>query len=215
MFRELLQGIEQLAYPGICLACSKPNPVHRADFCWDCKLQLLDDPHDVCPRCASTVGRGVDISDGCVECRDAKFRFEKAVRFGPYDGLLSKCILLMKHPSGEPMAPIPLHWWRRLRRGFNQSEILARELARGLKIDCRPSWLRRIRWNPSQTTLTAAQRRESVKGIFRASRWAKFKDRHVLLIDDVSTTGSTANEATKAILLAGAATVTLAVLARA
>jgi ComF family protein len=178
------------------------------------------------------------IDSGCSACRDESLPFEAAVRLGRYDGPLRDVILRMKHHTGEALAellgelwadrvgprllalqpevvvPVPLHWWRRWRRGYNQSAALAHSLADRLKLPCHPGWLRRIRNTPPQTSQTLAGRRENVRGAFRARYGVPLRQRSVLLVDDVMTTGATASEAARALLKGGAARVLVAVLAR-
>jgi ComF family protein len=156
---------------------------------------------------------------------------------GPYDGLLRELILRMKKGSGEALAevmgdlwagesearlrdlqagvviPVPLHWWRRWRRGYNQSETLARAVARRLSLPCRPLWLRRVRHTPLQTLQAPSARHANVRGAFRARRGASPRGRTVLLIDDVLTTGSTCSEAARALKDAGADRIVVGVLA--
>jgi ComF family protein len=158
---------------------------------------------------------------------------------GPYEGRLREVVLRLKHHSGEGLAellgelwvdqarqafqaaqadvvvPVPLHWWRRWRRGYNQSVALALGTSGRLGLPCHPGWLRRIRHTPHQTYLSAAARRDNVRGAFRARPAAGLKDRTVLLIDDVMTTGATVGEAARALRDAGARRVVVAVLARA
>jgi ComF family protein len=117
--------------------------------------------------------------------------------------------------AADVVVSVPLHWWRRWRRGYNQSAALARGIARHLQIPCFPSWLRRLRNTPDQTLQTPAGRRENVRGAFGARSRAHLKGRTVLLVDDVMTTGATANEAARALRAAGAARVVVAALARA
>lgn len=169
-------------------------------------------------------------------CRGTAFAFEKAVRLGPYEGKLREVILKMKQPTGELLAeamgelwaahserqlqetraqavvPVPLHWGRRWLRGFNQSGVLARRVARRLHVPFLPQVLRRIRSTRRQTDVTPAARRENVRGAFRAVAHPALRDRTVLLIDDVLTTGCTASEAAKALRSAGAKRVVVAVL---
>jgi ComF family protein len=115
----------------------------------------------------------------------------------------------------DAVVPVPLHWLRRWRRGYNQSESIARSIANHLHIPCHSSWLRRLRNTPDQTLQTPTGRRENVRGAFRARRRARARGQAILLVDDVMTTGATANEAARALRAAGAARVVVAALARA
>jgi ComF family protein len=109
--------------------------------------------------------------------------------------------------------PVPLHWWRRWRRGYNQSESLARGLVRRLRLSCRVDVLCRRKNTPRQVQQTPAQRRENVRKAFHARPDPTIRGKTVLLVDDVLTTGSTASEAARALRTAGAARVFVAVLA--
>jgi ComF family protein len=179
------------------------------------------------------------LSDGCPACRKERFAFEKVVRLGSFhDGIWKEVIHRLKHFTGDGLAeavgdlwashselrlrelgaqlviPVPLHWRRRLRRGYNQSEPLAYSLALKLRLPCRPRLLQRIRATPDQKGQSAADRRANVKGAFQARPHAALVGKKVLLVDDVMTTGSTANEAARALRQAGAAPVIVAVLTR-
>jgi ComF family protein len=112
------------------------------------------------------------------------------------------------------VVPVPLHWWRRWRRGYDQGAALARGLAGRLGLPC-ASCLCRTRHTPRQAEQTPSARRDNVRGAFRTSARAPVKGKSVLLVDDVMTTGSTATEAARALRDAGAARVVVAVLARA
>jgi ComF family protein len=192
-----------------------------------------------CPRCAGTVGPFTNRSDRCLHCRQESFAFESVIRLGPYDGPWREAALRLKHHTGEGLAellgelwaercrpqvaavgaacvvPVPLHWWRRWRRGYNQSAALAHGLAAALGLPCRPRWLRRVRHTPAQHLLPRSARRDNLRGAFRASASARVRGATVLLVDDVMTTGSTAHEAAAALRKKGAARVVVAVLCRA
>ncbi|MBL8793299.1 MAG: ComF family protein [Planctomycetia bacterium] len=151
--------------------------------------------------------------------------------------MLRESILRLKQPSGESLAealgrlwaeaalprlqtlgaelvvPIPLHWRRRWQRGFNQSEVLAAALARGLRLPCRPGCLQRVRPTPFQSRQSAAGRRENLQDCFRARSPSALQGRSVLLVDDVLTSGATASEAARILRAAGALRVVVAVLA--
>jgi ComF family protein len=236
--RAILQGLLHLLYPGACHVCDVPLPPDAGSFCAGCRRALTLDPDATCPRCAGTVGPFAHVADGCPLCRGKSFPFDKVLRLGQYEGRLRDVVLRMKHASGEALAelvgemwaecsepglralgaevvvPVPLHWRRRWRRGYNQSETLARPLAARLGLPCQPSCLRRIRHTPQQPSQSAAARLENVRGAFLAGGRA-ILGRTVLLVDDVLTTGGTAGEAARALRRAGAKAVVVAVLARA
>src|SRR5579871_945293 len=163
------QGLRHLALPGICLGCHGSLSPDERDFCAVCLPHFTEDPHSTCMRCSSTVGPHTDLTDGCPQCRNEGFAFERAIRLGPYDGLLRDFVLRMKYSGGEGLAeavaevwverseakvrefradviiPVPLHWRRRWGRGFNQSEILGKSWSRRLNLPYQPRWLRRVR----------------------------------------------------------------------
>jgi len=171
-------------------------------------------------------------------CRDAALGFDSAFRLGPYDGKLRDAVLRTKFLPGEGLADllgrmfaetkadairaaeidlvasVPLHWWRKWVRGYNQAEAIARELAAGLSVPFVPRLLRRVKYTPQQVQPTREARRENVKGAFRVSRGAKLAGKSILLVDDVMTTGSTLGEVARVLKAAGAARVVAAVLAR-
>jgi ComF family protein len=235
--RELMRGLLRLLYPSLCEACGTVLAPEQGHFCAGCRSALVTDPYPSCLRCASTIGPFIHQGDGCPRCRDLSYHFERTNRLGPYDGLLRELVLRVKQPSGESLAdhlgalwaeqaesslrslgadlviPVPLHWLRYWQRGYNQSASLAGALAARLGLPCRPGWLRRIRNTPQQTAQSPAARRTNVHRAFRARARAELRGRTVLLVDDVLTTGSTCNEAARALREAGAARVVVAVLA--
>ena len=237
MLLELVRGFRQLVYPGVCVRCADLVADPAADFCPSCCDLLTNDPNRTCPRCSSNVGEFADVSAGCPRCRDDRFHFDSVFRLGPYEGDLRDQILAMKRRAGQTLAecvgrlwanhhadrfralgatvviPVPLHWWRRFGRGYNQAETIAESVAQLLRVPLRPGWLRRIRATESQAQKSRTERRANVRGAFRATRSARLKGATVLLVDDVLTTGSTATEAARALKAGGAATVHVAVLA--
>ena len=236
--RELIRGLDRLVYPPDCLLCtSRCDPDDSISICDICRQEILNEPHLTCPRCCGTIGPHTNLENGCPSCRGESYQFESAFRLGPYDGKLRDAILKTKHLAGEILAeslgmlwadrdaakflelridvlvPVPLHWWRRLERGYNQSAALADALASKLQVPSGRNWLRRVKSTPKQFTQSATARRENVKGAFRATRKCNVKNLRVLLVDDVLTTGATASEAAKVLKAAGAAQVSVAVLA--
>ena len=219
--RMLGQGLLHLAYPRICWVCQQIRSLDESAVCSRCVALLQSDTRPACIRCASTVGPYVDTTNGCGACRGSKFAFNQAFRLGTYEGLLQEVVLRMKNPQGEGLAevfghywaeqltprlapltadlvlPVPLHWRRQFSRGYNQSAVLARILAARLKVPCQTRRLQRWRATQDQKDLRGQHRWDNVKGAFRVRPGTDLKDKTVILVDDVMTTGATASEAAK------------------
>lgn len=167
-------------------------------------------------------------------CAGGMRGFDRAYSFGFYEGPLRKLIHLFKYsgikPLGKRLAtllskalpedevydaivPMPLHWRRRWKRGFNQSAILARLLAHEGNAPV-VNAVRRIRPTAVQAGLTNSNRRKNVAGAFRVPNKKRVSGKRILLIDDVMTTGATASACASVLKRAGARSVTLLTLAR-
>lgn len=93
----------------------------------------------------------------------------------------------------DVVVPVPLHWTRRWKRGYNQAEVIAKEVAEELGVDVRADILRRSRRTRTQTKVDPTRKSENVRGAFKVNEWRLQEEnyRHILLIDDVFTSGST------------------------
>jgi len=125
----------------------------------------------------------------------------------------------MDHVRRNPVlvVPVPLHRAKRRQRGFNQSELIARSALRhldGSRFELHTGNLRRVRPTVSQTGLTRHQRRENVRGAFVVMAPERIRDRCVLIVDDVYTTGTTLNECARMLRSAGARQVVVGTVAR-
>lgn len=232
-----MTGGSALMFPPACATCECDLRTQGGHFCGPCHAELVLEPFATCPRCASPVGPHADLAGGCVRCRQHRYRFTSAVRLNSYAGRLRDAVLRMKQPGSETLAgrlgelfaserrerllagdpqvviPVPLHWRRRWARGHNQADELAFGVARVLKLPCRRDVLRRAAHTPMQSqTASPAERWANVAGRFRTR--ATVPGARILLVDDVLTTGATADAAATALLAAGAAQVRVAVLAQ-
>jgi ComF family protein len=157
---------------------------------------------------------------------------------GPYQGELGQAVVRLKRRRNEPLGfalgrllvesratalhelrteivvPTPMHWLRRIRRGTNGPDLLAEALAKCLELPLVTACLKRKRLTRLQVDVLPGERHVQQRNSFRICGKARVKGRRILLVDDVLTTGSTAAEATKALIDAGAAAVSVAVLAR-
>lgn len=197
-------------------------------LCLCCDRALSEDAKDgVCPACARALARlnerreewerthDVKVPEG-IDCVHAAYPYEgparQLVHRLKYDCVRMAHIPLAKPmvflPSGEEeiIVPVPTDPGRRRRRGFNQAQLLADYIGGALGMQVVPALCRTQRRRP-QTGLSAAQRRENLKNCMAAN--ASVSGKRVLLVDDVYTTGSTAQEAARALLKAGAVSVRL------
>jgi ComF family protein len=196
-----------------------PQPLSAEFFCVSCRTPFQN-------------AFPLDSEGRCALCRYGLRGFDAAYCFGSYEGVLRELIHLYKYgriqtlarPLGALLAaalprderfdaatPVPLHWRRQWQRGFNQSELLARAIARRCGIPVVRA-LKRVRPTVAQAGLSNTGRRQNVAAAFRPRRAVEGK--HILLIDDVMTTGSTAAACALALKRAGAAKVALLTVAR-
>lgn len=226
----------------VCAACravlDRPldGPICRT--CWQAIPHLVP---PWCDWCGDSLPPAVRLVPLCDRCLQSPPSFDIARSAGRHDGSLRELIHAFKFegrrmlaPSlaklmvqsgatllarADAVVPVPLHPWRSMQRGFNQADDLATHL--GL-----PVWrvLRRVRAGPPQASRSADARATAVQAAFAARRWiiavpgggpSRLKGATVVLIDDVMTTGATAEACTRALLDAGAAAVRVLTVARA
>lgn len=222
------------------LAHDSPEAVAEAGLTpgiWS-RIHFLDDP--VCDGC----GAGLELTPGplsderCAACLTQPYSFDRARAACVYDAASRDPILALKHADQQTFAPlfaqwisraasdlidqadvivpVPLHRWRLLGRRFNQAAEIARPLARLRHREYLPDALIRTRHTPSQGGRSQRGRRDNVRQVFAVTPIGqqRLRGRQVLLVDDVLTTGATADAASRALLNAGARRVDLAVVAR-
>ena len=189
--------------PGGCLRCGLPLEATEAETCAACLARppRLD-------RIRAAVAYG-DISRGIA----IRLKYGRKVALAR---TMSRYMqpLVGELPGDSVLVPVPLHRWRLWGRGFNQSAIVARDLSRRTGLPVSVDALRRTRSTPPLKGMGMRQRRRTVAGAFRARRPSELQGRTVVLIDDVLTTGSTAEACARALRKAGASRVDLVSWAR-
>lgn len=234
-------GLLDIFYPRHCFACNKS--LHEEENIYICKTCLESIERSEakrCFKCGFELGQGITPSrKGCPECENANLRFERSSFVSDYKGPLKDLIHQFKYNRHECLAkllgdllinlllrkdiiseidvvvPVPLHWKKKLERGFNQSELIAKRICKNLSLAISKNNLYRIKNTLSQTQLPRSQRYRNVGGAFKVKRSKMFLEKHVLLVDDVLTTGITASECARVLKKAGAKNVYLFALARA
>lgn len=223
--RPWSKGVSALLWPRQCRLCGS-FPEEGSFLCGACWEELsLVTAGDYCRRCGRSVGPFGRLGGGCGYCEQERILTDGILRAGRYDSVLRQMLLRLKfqemtefapflgpllksvfetRPWGpiDYLVPVPLHWLRRLQRGFNQSFLLAKEMADSDVPVCRD--LVRIRYTRRQWTLTNAQRRRNVKGAFAVRRRHPFEGRTVCLVDDITTSRATLNECARVLKRAGA-----------
>jgi ComF family protein len=200
------------------------------------KLQFIDDP--VCARCGAPFASDYGEGATCAACIAAPPSFGRARAAVVYDDASHRLVVGFKHSdrteltrlfgawlarAGAPLIgadtiliPAPLHWRRLAARRYNQAALLAAAVAQATGARVIFDGLRRMRPTPPQQSLSADARRRNVAGAFaaRPERAAAITGAHIVLIDDVLTTGATLSACARALNKAGAASVDALVLAR-
>ena len=227
-----------MLYPRRCIGCGGTTPDSFHYICWECWSDSARVEPPFCSLCGDPVAGAVDHDFICYSCSAAKPAFDGARSAARYDGVVGEALRQLKYEQAlwlapdlatllhnciraeypdqvfDLLVPVPLHPVRKRSRGYNQSAVLARELARRLRHKSRPGLLKRVRPTISQTNLTAKDRLSNVTQAFQFRKGSRLAGRKVLLVDDVMTTGATVNACAKALKKGGAATVHVITAAR-
>jgi ComF family protein len=219
------------ALPPRCAGCGTiVAEVHS--FCPECWKQIEFLGHSGCSICG--IPLAATDTDTCGACLARPPRIARTRAAVAYDELSRSLAIRLKYGRKVAIArtmarymaplvaadgravlvPVPLHRSRLWRRGFNQSALVARELSRHLRIRADPMLLSRIRRTPPLKGMSPVQRRKTVAGAFRVRDKSAVEGKTIILVDDVLTTGSTAEACARALKRAGAERVELVSWAR-
>ncbi|MCX7957146.1 MAG: ComF family protein [Endomicrobia bacterium] len=239
MIKNIIEAFIYTLFPKICFYCKTPlNYYSNNPLCEKCIKQIKFIHGAICKKC------GVPLESGgeyCFNCKNLKNKFyfesiyaiveyKEPIRTLIHEFKYSKKIFLKNFlsniiknwweknknilPKIDIISAIPLHPLKNFLRGFNQSDILAKELSKHCKLIYHPSLLKRTKFTISQSKLSKEKRLLNVKDAFEVLYLTDVKDKNILLIDDVSTTCETINQSAKALKKSGAKNVFGLVLSR-
>ncbi len=214
--KRLLGWLLDLLYPPRCVFCRRLLGKSEAEICNACRARL--------PVFSGTLPAGPYLSGAAAALfyremvRDSllRYKFQGMAHYDAcYGRLLAAACARLPLEEIDAVTWTPVSRKRRRRRGYDQSRLLAEQLAHRLDKPLAAT-LRKVRDNPAQSTLSeVSARRANVLGVYEAAEAAEIPGKTFLLVDDILTTGATASEAARTLLLSGAEAVYLAVLAAA
>ena len=221
------QSLNHLCWPVVCLNCQKNISETDNKLCQSCWDQLIVcTGSDYCRRCGRDAGPTAILEGSCPDCQGKEIYFDGIARSGVYAKNLKKMILNFKNGKTELnsilgfladsalqgsnfideidfFVPIPLHWSRKLIRGYNQAHVLTKKINhRKFLISTDLVRIRRTKAQPAMASPTARAR--NVAGAFAVRYGHKFTGKKICLVDDIKTTGATLNECAKTLKEAGA-----------
>jgi competence protein ComFC len=208
----------------MCGLCGTVIGAEDDGICQQCWGQIANSAGgDYCPRCGRDVSKYGVLGGRCGWCQAKEFQFDGIARAGVYSDAIRDMILAFKFKDRTEFAnrlkmftnaafagsefckqidlvvPVPLHWKRRLGRGYNQAELLCKGGTFDISTD-----LVRVRNTKRQWDLTPSKRRKNVAGAFAVRKRHGFAGKNICLVDDIATSGATLNECARALKMAGA-----------
>lgn len=221
---RLVSAVLDVVYPRTCPVCRDVVTPKGEMICPGCRERLGYVTEPTCMRCGKTIASEQD--EYCVSCREKKISFERGFAVFVYDDVMQQAIADFKYRNKkelgdffacemakvyrkqmqclgiEALVPVPIHEARRRYRGYNQAEVLCEKLSPLIGVPVLKDRLVRDRKTIPQKELDAAERLKNLEQAVSLRPDAKRLPRTVLLVDDIYTTGSTA-EACSRILLRG------------
>ncbi len=236
--KSLVRDVVDLLYPTTCAACEVFVEEPTGPLCATCSDALLKQEDEAaCPACAMPL---VSHGDPCPYCEGkGEPNFERIVRLGVYSDPIRHLVYHMKYhgrwalaeffadrlieqerakallTETDVLVPVPLHWFRQVLRGYNQAEVLARRIA--WRVHRKPYVIKplvRVRNTEAQIRVRSrARREENLKDAFGLVDPRAVAGKHVVIVDDITTTGATLQAAARALKPAKPASLSAIVIA--
>lgn len=228
---KIIETVLSLLYPRRCPVCHDIVVPRGKLICPGClkKVPFVQEP--TCLRCGKEIAS--EEIEYCYDCSHHTRSFERGFALAVYDPVMRESVRRFKNGGrmeyadwyaeaiwqqyGEELRclevdvviPVPLHRSRRNQRGYNQAELLAQKLAQKLRVPVWPRALMRTRKTTAQKYLGGRERQRNLESVFALGRGPSMEGKSILLVDDIYTTGGTAEACTRVFLSAGAESVYL------
>jgi competence protein ComFC len=232
LINKIFQNIIELVFPSNCLGCG----IEEVWLCKDCLKGIPLHPEGICLWC----GKHLENEKMCIPCQNesqltslfALTTYQNPLfkemlhnlKYNFVSHIIDGFILLLNRfiddrktfviNNNSILVPIPLHKKRFAERGFNQSELISNIISKKVKIKMNSELLVRTRNTKSQMTLNKSERLRNMKNSFNCPNPSQVKNKNIILIDDVLTTGTTLKEASVVLKSAGCKSVSAFVLAK-
>lgn len=236
----MLASIINLLYPAYCLVCNKSTGAWDKNICRDCLKKIKMRVPPFCTKCGRQIAGDRESQNICPDCRKNSPYFDRAFSVFLYDEILKNLVHDFKYkritsllkefsqaiiPAMEEygigknshlVISVPMHRHRLFAREINPSHILAENISKKLRLRYCGAVLKKAKNTPLQSKLSRAERIKNVKGSFsvRKDKESEVRDKNILLVDDLFTTGSTANECARVLKGAGSGLIEVVTLAR-
>lgn len=211
---KLVHRIAEMLFPPKCVLCGRILEKNETDLCADCRINAPECPVKRTKLPFLDSWLAVWHYEGHARNSLLRYKFYNKRHYAhSYGRLLAMKIAREREDAFDLITWVPISRWRRLRRGYDQVELLANAVAAELgmePVQC----LRKIRHNRAQSGIVGqAHRRANVLGVYEAVEPERFRGKRVLLLDDIITTGATVGECARVLLTAGAEEVHCAAMA--
>jgi ComF family protein len=233
----VMRAIKDLCFPPCCICCEKNLSESQLLICDTCLDGLYFTEKPLCSKCGKVFGGRKGESHLCSSCMKSSLYYNRARSLFIYDDRIADLVHSLKYncntsgletftklkrksssledlPRADLIFPVPLHIKRLRNRGYNQALLLARSFFDKEKNKIKNDILVRSRNTPPQTGLSGVERRKNLRNAFFVRDKKMVFGKHILLVDDVFTTGTTVNECARVLIKAGARNVDVLTLAR-
>lgn len=201
--------------PRFCPGCNKKLSSNEEPVCKECLDSILLADENLTQREFNRKFSSTNIisgfyskyifeADKTLQNVIHSLKYNKQFRIGTFLGNILAKEIISKNWTIDLILPVPIHHLKKAERGYNQSDFIVKGMSKGLKIPYSARTVKRIRYTETQTNLKLQERAKNVENAFKVRNPKNVKNKNILLVDDVITTGATTLECAKVLMNTGA-----------